>query len=108
MGAAKSHFGPILGPLGCQYTFLGLIKASIQGSAVLFLRQSRALKKIKNGEWFPTLANLELKKSKNVQKRPKTPLFGPFLTPFARVFLCFLEKRPLHHRYVSTRGPKTR
>ena len=21
--AAKSHFGPILGPLGCQYTFLG-------------------------------------------------------------------------------------
>ena len=22
-GAAKSHFGPILGPLGCQYTFWG-------------------------------------------------------------------------------------
>ena len=36
-GAAKSHFGPILGPLGGQYTFWDS-KTSIQGTGVLFLQ----------------------------------------------------------------------
>ena len=43
-GADKSHFGPILGPLGRRCTFLGF-KNVDSGLRSMFLCRSRALKK---------------------------------------------------------------
>ena len=64
-GAAKSHFGPILGPLGCQYTFLGFKNGDSGLRSTVFASISSPL--------FPTPANLERKWPtdcpKNGQKR---------------------------------------
>ena len=55
----------------------GDLKTSIQGSGVLFLRRSGALCQGKNGERFPTLADLELKKPKNGLRIREGPEAGP-------------------------------
>ena len=72
--AGKSHFGPILGPLGCQYTFGGFknVDSGLRGAVFASISSPLFRKK-----WpaVPYTANLELKKVKNVQKHL-------FLDPF--------------------------